>query len=421
MTNGPGTSPPAVSAYVAAVRDELSDLPPAQTADILDDVREHITQVAQEYGDDVRLAELIDRLGSPSAYVAELRAAAGIAPPAPQPQRAGFGRRLLRLLAAVFGTATAGFTVVTVADVVFSLSGAPAFFGVPAAVCFVVGGASVLFLVLRHEDPAGELRQIPGACWLGERVQQLRATSWGPGVIDFAASLQPAWWLARAAILGALVASVSSAALGTFVFVVAAVASVYLGRAAARGQMPGRRAIAIYGLNAAIVAGGVFGVLAIAQSPHDGYVDPIDQVATDGLAYSHGAGSIATDAGVPVTNIFAYAADGALIDQVRLYDQDGRPLVLADTEPCYEEAPDGTTFVIANPWGTNVYPRFVAEAHMSGSCVPAPPEPPYGAQLPTSADADDADAGAPPAGQRTGQPTGEPRPAPSGGTSAPGK
>src|SRR5690606_3673953 len=131
--------------------------------------------------------------------------------------------------------------------------------------------------------------------------------------------------------------------------------------------------------------------------------------------------SIATDAGVPVTNIFAYAADGALIDQVRLYDQDGRPLVLTDTEPCYEEAPDGTTFVIANPWGTNGYPRFVAEAHMSGSCVAAARGPPYGAELPARAEAAAAAAGAPPAGQRTGEPTGEPRPAPSAGASAPGK
>ena len=76
MTNGPGTFPPAAANYIAAVRDELGDLPFEQSADILDDVREHILQVADEYGEHVRLADLIYRLGPPATYVAELRAAA---------------------------------------------------------------------------------------------------------------------------------------------------------------------------------------------------------------------------------------------------------------------------------------------------------------------------------------------------------
>jgi hypothetical protein len=72
--------------YLAGVRPALSDLPAPEVAEILDDVRAHLTDLTAELGGDAGVAALTARLGPPSAYAAELRAAAGY-PLAPEPTR----------------------------------------------------------------------------------------------------------------------------------------------------------------------------------------------------------------------------------------------------------------------------------------------------------------------------------------------
>jgi hypothetical protein len=72
------TTTPQAQAYAAAVRAALADLPAAEAAGLLDGLEPHLEEVAAEGGD-----SLVDALGPPDRYAAELRASAGLHAPAP--------------------------------------------------------------------------------------------------------------------------------------------------------------------------------------------------------------------------------------------------------------------------------------------------------------------------------------------------
>ncbi|MFG2053558.1 HAAS signaling domain-containing protein [Micromonospora sp. NPDC048930] len=61
-----------IADYVDRVRAALADLPPAVRDELTEDLPEHLAEVAAETD-----GTLVDRLGEPEAYAAELRAAAG--------------------------------------------------------------------------------------------------------------------------------------------------------------------------------------------------------------------------------------------------------------------------------------------------------------------------------------------------------
>jgi hypothetical protein len=61
-----------IARYLDAVREALRDLPPRQRDELLEDLPEHLAEVAAEES-----APLADRLGEPAAYAAELRATLG--------------------------------------------------------------------------------------------------------------------------------------------------------------------------------------------------------------------------------------------------------------------------------------------------------------------------------------------------------
>jgi uncharacterized membrane protein len=63
-----------VANYVERVRAALADLPPSVRDELLEELPEHLAEVAAEGG-----GSLADRLGPPEVYAAELRAAAGVA------------------------------------------------------------------------------------------------------------------------------------------------------------------------------------------------------------------------------------------------------------------------------------------------------------------------------------------------------
>jgi len=88
--------------YLAGVRAELADLPPNELTEMLDDVGAHLSDLAAELGPD---ADLTARLGTPAAYAAELRAAAGY--PAAPVSRAPAGSSMA-------GLALAGLVAATV-------------------------------------------------------------------------------------------------------------------------------------------------------------------------------------------------------------------------------------------------------------------------------------------------------------------
>jgi hypothetical protein len=62
-----------VADYVERVRAALGDLPPATRDELLEDLPDHLAEVAAEDG-----GSLVDRLGPPEVYATELRAAAGV-------------------------------------------------------------------------------------------------------------------------------------------------------------------------------------------------------------------------------------------------------------------------------------------------------------------------------------------------------
>jgi hypothetical protein len=91
-----------VAAYVREVRSELADLPMDDVDDLTGGMEADLTELAADCGGD-----LAGRLGSPSLYAAELRAAAGL------PERvAGTGRQRGRLKEALTH-ARASFTMLT--------------------------------------------------------------------------------------------------------------------------------------------------------------------------------------------------------------------------------------------------------------------------------------------------------------------
>ncbi|SCF36392.1 hypothetical protein GA0074695_6114 [Micromonospora viridifaciens] len=78
-----------IADYVDRVRSALADLPPEVRDELTEDLPEHLAEVAAEAD-----GTLVDRLGTPEAYAAELRAAAGADG---GPDRSSVDRRLAAL------------------------------------------------------------------------------------------------------------------------------------------------------------------------------------------------------------------------------------------------------------------------------------------------------------------------------------
>jgi hypothetical protein len=93
-----GTQQDEITTYLYAVRAALGDLPAATRDELLDDLPEHLAEVLAEAG-----GTLIERLGPPEEYAAELRGSIGFVggfpdPPPPPDRVAEFRAALLRNL-----------------------------------------------------------------------------------------------------------------------------------------------------------------------------------------------------------------------------------------------------------------------------------------------------------------------------------
>ncbi len=86
--------PPEVAAYLAAVRDSLSDLPASERDDLVAEVEPSLVEAAAEGG------AIAARLGPPEEFAAELRAAAGLHESSPSTPRPSELAARLRTLAA---------------------------------------------------------------------------------------------------------------------------------------------------------------------------------------------------------------------------------------------------------------------------------------------------------------------------------
>ncbi|WP_410602753.1 DUF1700 domain-containing protein [Amycolatopsis sp. lyj-90] len=318
-------NPTAVRVYLARVRSALADLPESEVEEILEDVRPHLAEMEAELGDSPKVDALIERLGSPESYAAELRASGGYPP---RPADAGDKTTLLKAKTGIGGARFAFW------GLVFSMGGF-ALFGFAAAVwlrvepllglLFVapVLAISVVYVVRRGVGPIAEL---PEVVKLRETVTSFQANRNGNGMTYFR-SLKPAWWILCAAVLVVfgllLVLRDTEAVLLLPLMLLAAVAVVWAGP-----KLKGdRRLLWLAVPVSAFVIGSMVGGAGAA-------VDLIAKRSYGGDSYNGYPTSYSDTYGNSqlmygsrsVDNIYAFDAEGKPLTEIFLYDEEGRPL-----------------------------------------------------------------------------------------------
>ncbi|PRX48342.1 hypothetical protein B0I33_104158 [Prauserella shujinwangii] len=341
-------SPPAVRGYLARVRTALADLPAAEVDEILDDVRPHLLEIAAELGERAGVDAMSERIGTPEAYAAELRAAGDYPPPPPGEETEGTGAAtagrglprlvLWSLVACVCGLALTGLVAG------LSLSEEPLL----ALLLIVPVLAASGWFVWRHgTERVADLPEVR------RLLQALRPRAGEPagGLPGYLRSLRPAWWLLCATVLVLfgllLVLRSRDAFLVLPLLLVLAAAAMWSGPRSVRDA----RLLWLSLPLSALVAGSALGLLGFAGervSGNFGYhtspyaYEPANTVNGEpALFYGEH----------PVENVYVFDSEGEPVTDVYLYDQDGRPLTMP-RHVCRPET--GTTSVVGRD---NRYPR----------------------------------------------------------------
>jgi hypothetical protein len=258
------TITPEGMAYLHAVRAELSDLPEDERADLLEDLSLHLAELLANAEEDS-----LEHLGPPTLYAAELRAAAGLRPRT-DAAPSGAKRRSARLpsidlvrVRAVWDSLRAVAQSQAVATL--RVAGEPLFIGWWVA----RGYLAVLLVAVIHADRND----------------------------DFPVPTAGGSHLGGIAVVGGVVA-----------------VSIWLGR-----RRPGRLTRNLNRVaNAAVLISLAF--TAVGRYEDNAHQRPVfyTNVSTNvqGLQTQHGL----------VTNIYPYSRDGQPLNDVLLFDQDGRPL-----------------------------------------------------------------------------------------------
>ncbi len=342
--------------FLAGVRAALADLPETEVAEILDDVRAHLAELRAESVAEAGaesgggapagsgLGALTARLGTPAAYAAELRTAAGY-PTAPLPA-ARPGRGAARL--AVVGLA--------LSVLVFPLA---LVVGEPALLLWALGPLLALPALVRGGPRMPAVAALP----LVRSVDAARPAPGSPGrsLTDFVASLQPAWWVLRALVAATLVAALlgglgdAGLLLVGLLALVALPVSIWLGHHARRDR---RWVWLVVPLNA-LAAVLVLAALADVTTPLGGPSAEPSPAGSWGL----------TQDGEQVTDVRPFDAAGRPLTGVYLFDQDGRP-VDAASEVCDDGTAGPGPQVSPRP-----YPRGSAVYDATGRCTILPPAP----------------------------------------------
>jgi hypothetical protein len=312
-----------IGAYMAEVRAALTGLPEATRAELLEDLPEHLAEVLAE-----GTGTLVERLGTPQAYADELRATAGFVggfpdppPPSPWATSAEVRENFREMFAGTLGQ------------------------------------------LRRLDVKAGPL--------IGY-----------PKVSDFLVLLRPAWWVLRgylAAMVLAFILNDDSADMGLLprvggsdiialvLLVGGIVASIMLGKRTASQSSWAKWAL--WSGTAVLVLFAWSGFLtADSNNRHPGYDD---------------VGSYDTNPYSNVQDVFVYDSQSNLVQNARLYDQDGSPIQLGSSE-CTD--PDTGEWHESHTIG---YPRcplnapFVVSAP-SRSATPSESAGPSGAAVPSA-------------------------------------
>nr|WP_238355285.1 hypothetical protein [Kribbella sandramycini] len=332
----------AVATYLAQVRAELSDLPPGELADVLDDVTGHLTEVAAEFDGEPSSAALQERLGTPRQYADELRNAAGYPPrTAPAATVKHPGKAALRwgIIAATVGPFFVAIAIFAGAEEVGAF--------------FVFIGFAVLFLAawlgvraLRGQDPAVVLDTPRGA--KGEALIRDMVAQIPPKLRQELVTIgQPVWWVLRGAVgAGGFFLLFGAGAVAAVAAIVGAIVSVWIAR---RAQQDRRwlwyvvplnvvAAVAVPAVLSAAYLGASFGVFS------NGYPSSSSShTPNDGLRLN----------GMQITNIYPFDAQGKQTS-VLLYDQNGEPIRIDSRENC--DWVQGTNSHIENQFPYGVIP-----------------------------------------------------------------
>ncbi|MEV4705759.1 HAAS signaling domain-containing protein [Actinoplanes sp. NPDC049316] len=276
-----------ITAYVFAVRAALGDLPEAQRDELLEDLAEHLTEVMAD-GE----GSLTERLGSPEAYAAELRGTAPFVGGFPDPPRSVNPFAELREQ-------------------------------------FVPQLREHVYPLLRMVDVR-----------LGKMLGYPRAR-------DFFVLLRPAWWVVRGYLAAMVVAVMldgtgqpigllprigGSDLVALFLLGVGVLGSIWLGRRSLRLRRWPR--LALYLGSFVLVMVAFSGFVEADSSTRDSYYSDVNY----DNPYSG------------VEDVFVYDQEGKLIDDARLFDQNGQPIHLGNAS-CYDE--DGNYVEDVDP---GVYP-----------------------------------------------------------------
>ncbi|HUQ58139.1 DUF1700 domain-containing protein [Lentzea sp.] len=285
-----------VEHYLAGMRAALDDLPPSEVAEIMEDVEAHIAELSTELGENETVEQ---RLGSPERYAQELRQAAGY-PPKTERLPVTTKRQLLtRPRAAAWGLAVAtGVTLLAGAAALKE----PAVLLLPAVILVLS-----LALVNDRGPSQQEIMNLPETIKLKKWLTPEAGTP-ADRAITYLRTLQPAWWLVRAVLLGlGAVLLAGRDILGFLVIAAVAVMSVFAGP---RAQTD--RRWLWFSLPASALAVGLL-------------VQIIDVTAGQ-LGYNASRSSYSGPVMETYENIYAYDENGKLLTNVLLYDQDGQPI-----------------------------------------------------------------------------------------------
>ncbi|WP_214407567.1 HAAS signaling domain-containing protein [Pseudonocardia lacus] len=325
--------------FLDGVRAALSDLPPGEVDEILDDVRAHLTELTGELGASPDREALAARSGTPQAYAAELRAAAGYPPPPVARPVEPQGRTTARL--AVLGMAASTLMIP------FGL-----LFGSEALVLLGVLGVPLALPALLREGPRmTAVAELPELRAPLARLRRLRT--------GFVGDLQAGWWVVRA-IAAAVVLTFVFVDRGPLAVVLLAVIgipiSVWLGRLSRTDR---RLLWLVVPLNALAVAVVVLVPTSWSDSPSPAASEA--DYAQPGLYQD----------GEYVYDIRPVDANGVPLTGVYLFDQDGRPIDVdqyscREADESYYDAPEAV----------RPYPRGTYEVDPdTGRCVLVPPAP----------------------------------------------
>ncbi|MEU0879133.1 hypothetical protein ABZ345_11085 [Lentzea sp. NPDC005914] len=325
-----------VEYYLAGMRAALDDLPPGEVAEIMEDVSAHVAELSTELAENETLEQ---RLGSPEQYAQELRQAAGY-PPRTE-------RLPVTTKKGLFSRPRAAAWGLVIATGITLLAGVAALR--EPAVLLLPGVILVLSLALVHDrgPTQAEIMALPETI----RIKQWLTPETGTPAeraLTYLRSLQPAWWLARAGLLGLGAVLLAGRDILGFLFIAGiAVLSVFAGP---RAKID-RRWLWFSLPASALAVGLLFQVI---------------DVTANNLAYNNRSSAYESVPNVrSYENIYAYDENGKLLTNVLLYDEDGNPI---NGRPFYGCGGSGPEPMIP----VNRYPRPKID-YENGTCYTVAP------------------------------------------------